>query len=68
MTQIDLERDLDQLLRPADVKRLLQASETGLRAWITSGQLRVIRTPGNHRRFRLSDVHAITQVQDVATA
>lgn len=47
------------LLRPAEVMRVLGVSEPVLRGWVEMGRLRVVRTPGNHRRFLTADVSAL---------
>lgn len=39
--------------------RLLGVNEATLRQWADSGQLRVFRTPGGHRRFLREDVEAL---------
>lgn len=41
--------------------RILGVNETTLRNWADDGKVRAFRTPGGHRRFSVSDLHALTQ-------
>src|SRR5688572_28631719 len=43
------------LLSPKDLAAAIGASESSLRRWIDSGDIRVSRTAGGHRRIPLSD-------------
>lgn len=56
--------------------RILNVDESTLRRWADASHVRTFRTPGGHRRFAESDVHAIldgrsqksvTEVGDLAT-
>jgi len=42
-----------------EAARLLGVDETTLRGWADSGNVRVYRTPGGHRRFSASDLDAL---------
>jgi excisionase family DNA binding protein len=45
----------EPLLTPKDLAAAIGASESSLRRWIDSGDIRVSRTAGGHRRILLSD-------------
>jgi excisionase family DNA binding protein len=45
----------ESLLTPKDLAAAIGASESSLRRWIDSGDIRVSRTAGGHRRILLSD-------------
>lgn len=47
----------EKLLTPGQVCAALKVSIQALRLWDESGKLRAVRTPGNHRRYRESDVY-----------
>lgn len=51
-----LQRLLDPELTLEETARLLDVCPTTVRRWTNKGVLRHFRTPGNQRRFRLSDV------------
>lgn len=51
----------DDLLGVGAAAELLQVSTQTVRRWAESGDLVSIRTPGNQRRFRRSDVLALLQ-------
>ncbi len=51
-----LQRLLDPVLTLQDVARLLNVCPMTVRRWTNKGILPSFRTPGNQRRFRLSDV------------
>lgn len=44
--------------------RLLGVNETTLRRWADEGRIRSVRTPGGHRRFAESDIHALLQAPE----
>ena len=46
----------DRLLTISETAELLGAGVSTLRHWDETGQLVAIRTPGGHRRYRLSDI------------
>lgn len=43
---------------------MLGVSETSVRRWTSAGVLPVNRTPGGHRRYRLSDIEAMCKMSD----
>src|SRR5687768_6943397 len=45
----------ESLLSPKDLAAAIGASESSLRRWIDSGDIRVSRTAGGHRRIPLAD-------------
>ena len=49
----------DELLSTGEAAEILQASVQTVRRWERSGHLTAIRTPGDHRRFRRSEVEAL---------
>ena len=49
-------------LSPRDFGRAIGVSESTVKRWVDSGELRVMRTPGRHRRIVLSD--AVRFVRD----
>ena len=49
----------DELLTTGEAAELLQASVQTVRRWEASGHLTAVRTPGNQRRFRRSEVAAL---------
>ena len=51
----------EQLINIAEAARLLGVCKATLRDWDKSGVLKPIRTPGNHRRYRLSDIHRVQE-------
>jgi excisionase family DNA binding protein len=51
--------DPDDLLTTAEAARLLQVQPKTVRRWADHGSLKCVRTPGNQRRFRRSDVDAL---------
>lgn len=53
----------DRWLTLGQACRVLNVDESTLRRWADSGQVRTFRTPGGHRRFADTDVHAIVQGQ-----
>jgi len=46
----------EELLTTEDLSRLLQVSKSTIKRWTDEGRLRCFRTPGGHRKFRLSNV------------
>ena len=53
--------DEDRWLSLGEACRLLAVNEATLRQWADNGYVPVYRTPGGHRRFRSSDVTALTE-------
>jgi excisionase family DNA binding protein len=58
-----IERLLDPTLSLEDTARLLNVCPTTVRRYTNRGQLRHQRTPGDQRRFRLSDVLSFMEAQ-----
>lgn len=52
--------DQEKYLRPEEVSKILQVSTRSLENWNNQGILKCVRTKGNHRRYLLSDVIAMT--------
>lgn len=46
----------DRLLKLAEAALLLGVTPQTVRQWDKDGKLRCVRTPGGHRRVRLSEV------------
>src|SRR5688572_32988244 len=46
------------LVSPRDIANAIGASESSLRRWIDSGEIRISRTAGGHRRILLADAVA----------
>lgn len=49
----------EELLTPAEVARRFRVDPKTVTRWARAGRLTSIRTPGGHRRFRKSEVHAL---------
>jgi len=47
-------------LRPEEVSKILQVTTRSLENWNNQGILKCIRTKGNHRRYLMSDVIAMS--------
>lgn len=60
---VKLPIDEDRWLSLGEACRLLAVNEATLRQWADNGHVPVYRTPGGHRRFRSSDVMALTGSQ-----
>ena len=58
---VELPIDEDRWLSLGEACRLLAVNEATLRQWADNGYVPVYRTPGGHRRFRSSDVMALTE-------
>jgi excisionase family DNA binding protein len=52
----------DLLLTPGQVAALFRVDPKTVTRWAAAGRLASIRTPGGHRRFRQSEVHALLGV------
>jgi excisionase family DNA binding protein len=46
----------DHLLTPAEVGELLQVNASSVKNWVNAGRIAAFRTPGGHRRIRVSDL------------
>jgi predicted site-specific integrase-resolvase len=55
-----MSEDQEKYLRPEEVSKILQVSTRSLENWSNQGILKCVRTKGNHRRYLLSDVIAMT--------
>ncbi len=53
----------DRLLTPAQVAALVFVDPKTVSRWERAGKLPAARTPGGHRRFRMSDVQALIERQ-----
>lgn len=60
-----LQRLLDPQISLEDAARILNVCPTTVRRYTNRGLLRHYRTPGNQRRFRLSDVLALLESQNL---
>lgn len=49
----------DRLLTSAEVAQLFAVDIRTVARWALEGRLDSTRTPGNHRRFRESEIHAL---------
>lgn len=56
----------DDLLSTAEACEILQVHPNTLRRWADQGSLPSVRTPGNLRRFRRSDVEALLNPEPAA--
>ncbi len=52
-------QDGDELVTVAEAARIAHMSPDTIRRYADKGVLPTLRTPANHRRFRLSDVRAL---------
>jgi putative resolvase len=55
-----MSEDQEKYLRPEEVSKILQVTTRSLENWSNQGILKCVRTKGNHRRYLLSDVIAMT--------
>lgn len=51
--------DGERLLTPGEVAALFRVDPKTVTRWAAAGRISSIRTPGGHRRFRESEVHAL---------
>ncbi|MEU8347696.1 BldC family transcriptional regulator [Spirillospora sp. NPDC048832] len=49
----------DKLLTPGEVAATFRVDPKTVQRWAAAGRISSIRTPGGHRRFRMSDVMAL---------
>lgn len=54
-----MERSNERLLTPGEVAALFRVDPKTVTRWAAAGRISSIRTPGGHRRFRESEVHAL---------
>lgn len=51
--------DDERLLTPREVAKIFGVRTTTIARWSCEGRIASFRTPGGHRRYRLSDVRAL---------
>jgi excisionase family DNA binding protein len=51
----------EPLLTPGEVAALFRVDPKTVTRWAAAGRIGSIRTPGGHRRFRESEVHALLE-------
>lgn len=56
---------VDRLMTPGEVAVLFRVDAKTVTRWAAAGRLASIRTPGGHRRFRSSEVHALLEFPPV---
>lgn len=56
-----MESNGERLLTPGEVASLFRVDPKTVTRWAAAGRISSIRTPGGHRRFRESEVHALLQ-------
>jgi excisionase family DNA binding protein len=54
-----VESNGERLLTPGEVASLFRVDPKTVTRWAAAGRISSIRTPGGHRRFRESEVHAL---------
>lgn len=59
-----METDSERLLTPGEVATLFRVDPKTVTRWAAAGRISSIRTPGGHRRFRESEVHALLYGED----
>lgn len=52
--------DDDRLLTPAEVAAMFRVNPKTVTRWARAGKVPAIRTLGGHRRFRLSEIRAVS--------
>lgn len=63
------EEEFENLLTPGKVARIFSVCPTTVTRWANAGKLTAVRTPGNQRRYRESEVRellAATMTERVA--
>jgi excisionase family DNA binding protein len=55
----------DRLIRLAEAANLLALNKDVVRDMADAGKIPHVKTPGGHRRFRLSDIHEMMGIADV---
>lgn len=58
----------DKLLNPGEVAKIFGVDPKTVTRWAAAGLIRSIRTPGGHRRFRMSDVQKILDDEGAGVA
>lgn len=53
--------DKDRLLTPGEVAKLFRVDPKTVTRWASTGKLKGFRTPGGHRRFRVSEVRPLLE-------
>jgi excisionase family DNA binding protein len=56
----------DRLLTPGEVAALFRVDPKTVTRWALAGRITSLRTPGGHRRFWASSVHALLDRMDTA--
>jgi excisionase family DNA binding protein len=49
----------DSLLTPGEVASLFRVDPKTVTRWAASGRITSLKTPGNHRRFRVGEIRAM---------
>ena len=49
----------EQLLTPGEVALMFRVDPKTVTRWASAGRIGSIRTPGGHRRFRATEIHAL---------
>ena len=55
----------DELLTPGDVAKLFKVNPKTVTRWADSGKLVWIKTPGGHKRFRLSYIRKLLEGKEL---
>lgn len=61
-----MESTSERLLTPGEVAALFRVDPKTVTRWAAAGRISSIRTPGGHRRFRESEVHALLRGEEPA--
>jgi excisionase family DNA binding protein len=64
----NVESTSERLLTPGEVAALFRVDPKTVTRWAAAGRISSIRTPGGHRRFRESEVHALLRGEEPAEA
>jgi excisionase family DNA binding protein len=59
-----VESTSERLLTPGEVAALFRVDPKTVTRWAAAGRISSIRTPGGHRRFRESEVHALLRGEE----
>ncbi|WP_283139171.1 BldC family transcriptional regulator [Rhizohabitans arisaemae] len=60
-----MESSSERLLTPGEVAALFRVDPKTVTRWAAAGRISSIRTPGGHRRFRESEVHALLRGEEI---
>jgi excisionase family DNA binding protein len=63
-----VESTSERLLTPGEVAALFRVDPKTVTRWAAAGRISSIRTPGGHRRFRESEVHALLRGEEPVEA